>query len=277
MGGSEHPPEMAVDLTSERTVAAGFSRPDAPIRPRDVRLDLLRGFQLQSAGTAIELPLSAQRVLAFLALQRRPIARHFVAAMLWMDCSEERAGGNLRSALWRANRPGHQLIDAGAKVIRIMPDVVVDLHEMTSMARDLLDERVTSDQVASRDLMSAEDLLPGWYDEWVVIERERFQQLRLHALEVLCVQLADAGRFGQAVEAGLAAIASEPLRESAHRALIRVYLAEGNRAEAIRQYTSCQAILRRELDLEPSPVTESLIRQLTSRAAATPNGGATAR
>jgi DNA-binding SARP family transcriptional activator len=70
----------------------------------------------------------------------------------------------------------------------------------------------------------------------VVFERERFHQLRIHALESLCDQLAASRRYVQAEQAGLAAISGEPLRESAHRALIRVYLREGNRGEAIRQY-----------------------------------------
>ena len=93
------------------------------------------------------------------------------------------------------------------------------------------------------DELVAGDLLPGWYDEWVVAEREHFRQLRLHALEKLCEQLTDEGRFGEAVEAGLVAVSGEPLRESAHRVLIRAYLKEGNRGEAIRQYEACRQVL----------------------------------
>jgi DNA-binding SARP family transcriptional activator len=236
---------------------------DFPQRGHGIRLELLQGFQLLCGQMEVDLPVSAQRVLAFLALQTRPISRTFVAAMLWMDCSEERAGGNLRSALWRVNRPGHRLVDADAKVIRLIPEVAVDLHEMTRIARDVLDGRTACEQLRLQDLTLAGDLLPGWYEEWIVTERERFHQLRLHALEILCGQLSAAGRFGQAVEAGLAAVSSEPLRESAHRALIRVYIEEGNRGEAIRQYRVCQAILQRELGVEPSPVTVSLIQSVS--------------
>jgi DNA-binding SARP family transcriptional activator len=210
----------------------------------------------------VALPVSAQRVLTFLALQTRTVSRTFAAAMLWMDCSEERACGNLRSALWRVNRPGHRLVDAGPKLIRLMPDVIVDLHEMTRVAHGVLHGDMACEQSQLQDLTAAGDLLPGWYEEWIVMERERFHQLRLHALEVLCMKLSEAGRFGQAVQAGLAAVSSEPLRESAHRALIRVYIEEGNRAEAIRQYRACQTILREELGVDPSPVTESLIRSV---------------
>ena len=79
-------------------------------------------------------------------------------------------------------------------------------------------------------LCRAGELLPHWYDDWVVIERERFRQLRLHALDALCESLAAAGRYAAAVEAGRASVAAEPLRESAHRLLIQAHLAEGNRA-----------------------------------------------
>jgi DNA-binding SARP family transcriptional activator len=223
-----------------------------------VKLRLLQGFQLECADGEVDLPLSSQRVLAFLALQLRPQTRSYVAANLWMNFEEERAGASLRSALWRINRCGHPLVAADARALRLMPDVVVDLRESARVAQEVL--RGEARGCAARvDDLTAGDLLPGWYDEWVVIEREHFRQLRLHALEELCGQLTDEGRFGQAVEAGLAAVSSEPLRESAHRVLIRAYLHEGNRGEAMRQYDSCRQVLRRELNIDPSPVTQALL------------------
>ena len=68
--------------------------------------------------------------------------------------------------------------------------------------------------------------------------------------------------FGSAVQAGLAAVAGEPLRESAHRILIEAYLAEGNVAEAIRQYASYRHTLYDELGVEPSPAMSSLMGRL---------------
>lgn len=187
---------------------------------RRVWLGLLQGFQLQCAETEVDVPLSSQRVLAFLALQLRPQTRSYVAATLWTNFDEERAGASLRSALWRINRCGHTLVAADARALRLMPDVIVDLREGTRRAQQEL--RGEAQGGAARvDDLTAGDLLPGWYDEWVVTEPEHFRQLRVHALEKLCEQLTDEGRFGQAVEAGLAAVSSEPLRVSAHRVLIR--------------------------------------------------------
>jgi len=75
----------------------------------------------------------------------------------------------------------------------------------------------------------------------------------LHALDTLCERLTTGGRLEEALEAGLCAVAAEPLRESAHRAVVRVHLEEGNTAEAIRQYRLCRRLLKEQLGVEPSP------------------------
>jgi DNA-binding SARP family transcriptional activator len=241
--------------------------PGRPLsRFRTVRLGLLQGFQLECADAEVNLPLSSQRVVAFLAMQPRPQTRSYVAATLWMNFDEERAGASLRSALWRINRCGYPLVAADACSLRLMPDVVVDLRESARSAREVLRGEAKGGAARVEDL-NAGDLLPGWYDDWVVTEREHFRQLRLHALEKLCEQLTDEGRFGAAVEAGQAAVSSEPLRESAHRVLIRAYLKEGNQGEAIRQYKACCQILRRELGIQPSPVTQALLSSTATTAA----------
>lgn len=59
--------------------------------------------------------------------------------------------------------------------------------------------------------------MPDWCDDWLVVERERLRELRIRALERVCEQLTAIGSFGQAIEAGMAAVRAEPLRESAHR------------------------------------------------------------
>ncbi len=111
-------------------------------------------------------------------------------------------------------------------------------------------------------MVRAGELLPDWYDDWVMFERERLRQLRLHALEILCRRLAAAGSFGPAVDAGLAAVLGEPLRESAQRVLIEAHLAEGNRSEAIRQYNSYRVRLYAELGLQPSPSLRRLVLEV---------------
>src|SRR5205823_716087 len=96
------------------------------------------------------------------------------------------------------------------------------------------------------------DLLPDWYDDWAVLEAEAWRQLRLHALEALTARLAGAERYGEALVAGLAAVRAEPLRETAHAAVVGVHVAEGNRGEALRQYEHYRRLLDAELGLEPT-------------------------
>ena len=226
-----------------------------------LRLTLLRTFELACDGRAVPLPMSAQRVVAFVALHRHPLQRAYVAGSLWLDTPEERAQASLRSALWRLQRCGQRLVETNGPQLRLGADVEVDLHEAEALARRTLED-------GSFDTLDVElaaldgDLLPDWYDEWVLLERERFRQLRLRALDSLCEHLTRAGRLREALEAGHAAVAADPLRESAHRALVRVHLAEGNAAEAIRQYRLFRRLLREQLGIAPSSSMEELIREI---------------
>jgi DNA-binding SARP family transcriptional activator len=226
------------------------------------RLALLGGFDLTIPGDLISLPMTAQRVLAFLALQDRPMLRLFVAGSLWPETTESRASANLRSALWRLGRPGVALVDTTNGHLALSDGVDVDLRRGVAFARRLVDRTPAISEKDADPCWLSKDILPDWSEEWVVIEREHFRQLRLHALESLCQHLTALGRFPQAVDAGLAAIAAEPLRESAHRTLIKAHLAEGNLKEALHQYHTFRQLLHDELDLEPSDAMEELVRGL---------------
>ena len=99
----------------------------------------------------------------------------------------------------------------------------------------------------------------------MLVERERLRQLRIHALEQLATFLSELGRHAEALEAALAAVTAEPLRETAQRALIIVHLAEGNASEALRQYESYRRLLLENLGVEPSPTLQKLIADATGR------------
>jgi DNA-binding SARP family transcriptional activator len=141
--------------------------------------------------------------------------------------------------------------------------VAVDLREGEALAHKVLDPALDLDDVAAvdEDVLSA-DLLPDWTEDWVLMERVRYHQLRLRALETLCRRLTEKGRFGQAVQAGLAAVAGEPLRESARLALIEAHLGEHNVAAALREYEVFRQLLRRELGLQPSQNMQTLVEAL---------------
>jgi DNA-binding SARP family transcriptional activator len=227
------------------------------------KLRLLGAFELTWDGEPMSLPLPAQRLLAFLALSDRPVSRTYVAERLWLDSSEERACASLRSALWRLRKGGHELVDVSSGRLRLAPEVVVDVRLLDRWARSTLEasNRVGASLPALSILGDAisGDLLPEWYDDWLTIERERLRELRVRALEQVSQQLASAGSFAQALEAGLAAVHAEPLRESAHRCLVAVYLAEGNQAEALRAYGVYRKLLLDQLGLEPSPRMRDMV------------------
>ena len=122
-----------------------------------------------------------------------------------------------------------------------------------------------------------QDLLPGWDDDWLLLERERVRQIHLHALEALSTRLRVSGRFGRAIEAALAAVAAEPLRESAHNALMAAHLGEGNIAEAHRQYRRYERILWDELRLSPLHTFEQLRMLYGAVSSTAPRSGAIPR
>ena len=215
-------------------------------------LALMSGFELWHREEPVALPMSAQRLLAFLALHSRPVMRLYAAGSLWLEASEERANASLRSTLWRLRRPGCPLVSVSPTHVGIAPEVRVDFRAVTATAHRLLEGDATPRRRDLHEMRTAGELLPDWYDDWIVLERERFRQLRLYALEELCRRMTAQARYGEAVEAGLAAIDAEPLRESAHRAVIAFHLAEGTLAEALRQYEVYRAIARCRLGIEPS-------------------------
>src|SRR5262249_11211403 len=157
--------------------------------------------------------------------------RAFVAGTLWPETSEERALANLRSTLWRIHRCDVNLVVSRGQQLALASGAEVDLVDAESLARQILESSFPASLDLTLDRLAA-DLRPDWYDDWALIEREQFRQLRLRALASLSSRLVAAGRYSEALDAGLAAVAGEPLRESAHRAVVRVHLAEGNICEA---------------------------------------------
>lgn len=235
-------------------------RPALPRRPLTTELRLLGGLAVTVDGRRIPLAESSQRVLALVALCERPVTRAHVAGTLWMDHDDARAAANLRSALWRLNQSGVDLIACDGRMMQLAPHVVVDVRRVIASGRRLAEG---SDESAVIDALDpsvmAQELLPDWYDDWVILDRERLRQLRLHLLDLMCTRLTALGRFLDAIDVGLVAVAAEPLRESAHRAVIEAHLAEGNLGEARRQYDFYVAILRESSCGEPSAGLRELL------------------
>lgn len=218
-------------------------------------LRLLNGFGLWVHGNAVPVNAGSQRLLIFLALHDGLLRRSYVAGALWPDVPSDRACANLRASIWRVPSTCRTMIDLSAQHIKLATGVTVDSFAAIALARRLIDRSKACDENDLSEHARAElssELLPACYDDWVLVERERFRQLRLHALEALCERLTAKQRYGEAIDAGLAAVCAEPLRESSHRILIKAHFAEGNKAEARRQYELYSQVVHDELGVEPS-------------------------
>lgn len=228
-------------------------------RPAPVRLRVLRGFELRVGPGLRRVPGPVERLLAFLAVHDRPHHRRTVAAQLWTDVSDDRAAANLRAALWRGRKVlGEHLVTDGGYVA-LDAAVDVDLRRLIGQAHRLLHpDHPLDDADAAPDAMLG-DLLPDWDEEWIVFERERVRQLRVHALEALSRKLLSVDRTAEAVDVAMAAVSAEPLRESAQRHLVTAHLAEGNVSEAHRQYLLYRDVLWDALAIEPSSSFRRLI------------------
>jgi DNA-binding SARP family transcriptional activator len=247
-----------------RSVVIRVHRGGVPAAEAGPTIRLLNGFDVTLGGRPLRLSANVQRLLALLALRERPQPRSIVAATLWIDRPGERAAANLRTALWKLGADGHHLIVANDGTLAIADEVAVDFRIVARAARELVQENrpprgeTQPDEHLAVD-MFAGDLLPDWDEDWIQFERERLRQLRIHAIEALSRQYTSAGRFAEAVDAGLTAVAADTLRESAHRVLIEAYLGEGNVVEARRQFDQFRAVLWHSLRLEPSNALSVLV------------------
>jgi DNA-binding SARP family transcriptional activator len=231
-------------------------------------LSLLGGFDMFVDAALVRLPMGAQKLLAYLALQERVSASRVVAAEhIWADSRRSRAFANLRTALWQSRAVGGlDLIQKNGDRLSLSAGVYVDFNSALGRARDLSIRSgpdlsgVGDHDDGIRDL--SQGLLPSWSDEWLLLDRERWDQVRLHTLELLAHRLMAAEKYLAAIEAALAAVAIEPVRETAHRMVIQVYLAQGNGACALKHYQRYRSLVQYELGVSPSRQMSQLVQPL---------------
>jgi len=222
---------------------------------------LLGGPYVMLNGDRLEIPDGSKRLLVFVAMGSGRVDRRYAAGSLWPVGNDGRAAGNLRSALWRLKCAGIDLLESDKCTLMLRPGTVVDVRILCDWAARLVEGSATeADLYAVNWRNDVMDLLPGWYDDWVIFERERIRQRLLHALEVLSRRLALAGRCAEAVEAAISAVSADPLRESANKVLIEAHMAEGNLVEGRRAYLRYRDTVRRELGVEPGRELASLVR-----------------
>lgn len=229
------------------------------------QISLLGSFRLSHCGSPVDIPSREQKLLALLAL-RGQTSRSRLAGILWPEATEARALASLRTSLWRVQHVAPEVLIAMGCTVEVDRRVRVDAREFVDHATSTLQYDRAHPPPKLEDV-SHGDLLVDWDDDWLTSDRERMRQLRLHLLEALSERLSRDGRFGLALEFALAALSQDVLRESAHRAVIRAHLAEGNMAEAQRAFSRCVMVLEQELGVEPSSTTTELLpRRLATHA-----------
>lgn len=194
-----------------------------------------------SPVTRLSLP--ARRLLAYLALRGGLVSRQNAVDELWPDLPEETGRANLRRSLWQVPRPWIEVVG---------DDLMLDAECDLPIARRIVARAIAGEPLEFEDIdLLAQDLLPGWHDEWVLAVQEEFHLIRVQALEAACRSLAREGQFALAIRAGTAAVSAEPLLESAAEALICAHFEQGNRFAAMQCFRALASRLNYELGIEP--------------------------
>lgn len=222
------------------------------------RIQLVGGFLVTCGGRAVSIQPNLQRLVAYTALQDTWVPRTRLACALWPDVGEARGASNLRTCLWRLARRA-PLVVAERSAVGIADDIEVDVRVLGAVADRVFDGDETGlDEIRGFHA----ELLPGWDDGWLTIERERLLHLEVHLLDKAASACLDRDRLGQAVDLAHRAIMLDPLRESSHRTLIRSYLAAGNRTAAVTHFRRLATLLNEELGLPPEERTHELVASL---------------
>lgn len=242
------------------------------------RFEMLGLFRVQQAETLLTRfrTQKTAALLAFLAyFSQRSHAREEVAETLWSDQTPEAARNSLRVALasLRAQleppgTPSGSVLIADRTHIRLNPEALTcDAIEFEALVRSARRLAATAPARTISELQNAVslyrgELLPGFYEEWVLAERERLANGHRNALRALTKLLIQSKERAQALDTTLRALAADPIDEEMHCLALRLYTAMGQQQEAARHYNAMERLLRDEMGVTPLPETRALAKQL---------------
>ncbi|HUS69335.1 MAG TPA: ABC transporter substrate-binding protein [Anaerolineae bacterium] len=229
-----------------------------------LRLYLLGPVDLRHDGQPLPKPptLKSQSLLAYLALYREnPQPRDRLIDLFWGERPEPKARGSLRTALWHIRRclPEEGLILSDPHTVQLDPqgDLWLDVDEFES--------EVSHDDAARLQgglALYRGDFMDGFYDEWVINERYRFESLFCEGLTRLMVGQEERGEHRAALGTARRLLEQDPLREDAHQVAMRAYCRLGQRNSALEQYRRCRDTVLEELGAEPMAETTELHREI---------------
>ncbi|MGI8856158.1 MAG: AfsR/SARP family transcriptional regulator [Thermomicrobiales bacterium] len=239
---------------------------------------------VQSAGNPhIQFPSGkVKHLFAYLLLNRHTIhPRERLAGLFWGDEDDHRARHCLNTALWRLNRilsqpelrtAGYLRVDAQNIGFNTASDFWLDVDEFEvrcTLAEQLGPDAPDDQAALYRQAVAcySADLLIDCYEDWCLIERERFRCMYLRALSRLLAHHTAARDYDAAIDCARRILACDHLREEIHRDLMHLYLVTDQPADALRQYRTCEGLLRRELAVEPMPETRALLARIIAATA----------
>lgn len=227
------------------------------MNPSRYMAHLFGGFELRRDSVQVELSKSGQRLVVFLALSHRPLPRRVVSDALWPDADDPRAQASLRTTLWRLHGQVPGLVQAGATEVGLDPAVWVDVRALEAAARAHRRFGRLPDVELLMELRG--ELVPGCWDSWLVLDRERLRYEALHLLESASVEQLRQGEFHLATMLALRAVGCDPLRESANVLLVQTHLAAGETVDAVRHARRYAARLEEELGISPPHQLDELL------------------
>ena len=225
-----------------------------------VELTLLGGWDLRVDGTSQPVGFRQQRLIAALAVFGRR-SRGFLAGLLWPECTEAHALGSLRAAVFTVSRRLPGVLACCGRELCLGEAVDVDLHRLRRALVSAASEAWVADPWWFASSSNA-DLLPGWYDDWVLAEQERVRGLYANALEQLAQAALDRGDVYRALTLAQTVRNLDPLRESAVRILVQGHLAIDNEAAALHAFRCFRATLAHELGTLPSARITGMVSAL---------------
>jgi DNA-binding SARP family transcriptional activator/predicted ATPase len=230
-----------------------------------LEIRLFGKFELKKGAKTLELPSrKAQSLLAYLLLNQGVYhRREKIAGLLWPDSEETKARNQLRYALWQLRKVfGDQYFESDKISIAINPqaDFWVDVSQI-----DIENPQSISIEEIQKVLSVYKgELLPGFYEDWILLERDRFQALYDDRVQLLLERLAEDGRWREVLKWSENWIALGGSPEPAFRMLIVTHAQLGDISSAAKAYQRCTNILKEQLGVEPSEETQKIYQIVTS-------------
>jgi TolB-like protein len=241
------------------------------VHKEPVQLLLLGTFLLRCGRRPVgSLPRKAQALLAYLALHRgRSFKREQLAALLWGNSGNEQARRSLRQCLMSVRSAlgaaASESLIADGDQITLSADggIDVDVGRFVALgASSKLDDLRAASEIYREEFLAGMQIAAESFSDWVAVERRRLSSMMSDVLHRLAVAQAAAGEVEPAINTAKRLTDLDPLREDAHRLLMRLLASAGRRGAALKEYATCGEILQRELGVAPEPETTHLVEAI---------------